>query len=466
MGLPVVSGGSSAACRIAHGLADIVEQISAGGGEIEPYLRRYLPEHVAECGDWSLLDAVELVDRLDPLVVAMEAWRAELGVRGQLPDAVVVTGVAHAELSAHADDSEARQLTRALTSARMGIENPTLTSPQLAWARPIRVTSDLTIASHTVRVSGVAFGSLPGGRVVLASGGSDQTVRLWDPVTGQAVGDPLVGHTSVVTGVAFGTLPGGRVVLASSSWDETVRLWDPVTGQAVGDPLVGHSSVVTGVAFGTLPGGRVVLASSSSDQTVRLWDPVTSLPAGDPFIGHTGGVSGVVFGTLSDGRVVLASSSWDPTVRLWDPATGQAVGDPLNGHRNGVSGVVFGTLSDGRVVLASSSWDATVRLWDPAVGLPVGVPLTGHTGSVTAVAFGTLSDGRTVLASSSDDRTVRLWRIDSLGKPALIRVLDLSPSVPQALCLAGSLLIVGCEDSLVALTPIEWSPERGANDEY
>ncbi len=420
MGLPVVSGGSSAACRIAHGLADIVEQISAGGGEIEPYLRRYLPEHVAECGDWSLLDAVELVDRLDPLVVAMEAWRAELGVRGQLPDAVVVTGVAHAELSAHADDSEARQLTRALTSARMGIENPTLTSPQLAWARPIRVTSDLTIASHTVRVSGVAFGSLPGGRVVLASGGSDQTVRLWDPVT----------------------------------------------GQAVGDPLVGHSSVVTGVAFGTLPGGRVVLASSSSDQTVRLWDPVTSLPAGDPFIGHTGGVSGVVFGTLSDGRVVLASSSWDPTVRLWDPATGQAVGDPLNGHRNGVSGVVFGTLSDGRVVLASSSWDATVRLWDPAVGLPVGVPLTGHTGSVTAVAFGTLSDGRTVLASSSDDRTVRLWRIDSLGKPALIRVLDLSPSVPQALCLAGSLLIVGCEDSLVALTPIEWSPERGANDEY
>jgi WD40 repeat protein len=32
---------------------------------------------------------------------------------------------------------------------------------------------------------------LPDGRTVIASGSGDQTVRLWDPVTGQPVVDPL-----------------------------------------------------------------------------------------------------------------------------------------------------------------------------------------------------------------------------------------------------------------------------------
>ncbi|MCP4960347.1 MAG: hypothetical protein GY925_13905 [Actinomycetia bacterium] len=69
------------------------------------------------------------------------------------------------------------------------------------------------------------------------------------------------GHTSTVYSVAFGTVDG-RPVLASASSDETVRLWDPATGAAIGEPLIGHTNTVNSMAFGVI-GERSFLAAAS-----------------------------------------------------------------------------------------------------------------------------------------------------------------------------------------------------------
>ncbi|KAH8653107.1 WD40-repeat-containing domain protein [Tricladium varicosporioides] len=239
---------------------------------------------------------------------------------------------------------------------------------------------------HTGAVNGVAFS--PDGKL-LASGSSDDTVRIWNLATGQEV-QKLEGHTAWVNAVPFS--PDGKL-LASGSGDDTVRIWNPATGQEV-RKLEGHTDSVYVVAFS--PDGKL-LASGSRDETVRTWNPATGQEV-QKFLGHTDCVYAVAFSP--DGKL-LVSSSRDSTVRIWNPATGQEV-QKLQGHTSWVDAIAFSL--DG-MLLAAGSDDRTVRIWNPATGQEVR-KLEGHTDRVCAVAFS--PDGK-LLASGSGDDTVRIW---------------------------------------------------------
>src|SRR5208283_4974203 len=92
-------------------------------------------------------------------------------------------------------------------------------------------------------------------------------------------------HSDAVISVAFSP---DHKTLASGSFDGTVRLWDVVSRQLLGQPLKGHNGAVRSVAFS--PDGKT-LASGSDDHTVRLWDVVSRQPRGEPLLAQNASVS-------------------------------------------------------------------------------------------------------------------------------------------------------------------------------
>lgn len=264
-----------------------------------------------------------------------------------------------------------------------------------------------TLQGHTSRVFSVAFASQcyanansPDNQI-LASGGDDRTIRLWNASTGQCL-KTLQAYANSVCSVAFS--PQGKT-LASGGEDCMVRLWDIHTGQCL-KSLQAHTDTVWSVAFSA---DGQMLASSSGDSTEKLWN-VSTGQCFKTFQGKTPMPRSVAFSPVDVVSVqelgqILATSGDDYTVKLWDTSTGSCL-RTLQGH-DGL--VLSATFSPQGNILGGGSHHGAVRLWDVSSGRCLQT-LLGHTGTVFAVAFH--PDG-SIIASGGDDRTVKLWSVST-----------------------------------------------------
>jgi WD40 repeat protein len=275
---------------------------------------------------------------------------------------------------------------------------------------------------------------------MLASGGDDQSVRLWDITSGKQL-HKLTGHDKGIRLLAFS--PDGRL-LVSASFDNTVRVWEIATGKNLariqaalvsGRPLafapdgktlaVGNVSQIqlheteTGklvrqwalprrmvMALAFAPDGKT-LASGCDEGPIRLWDPTT----GQEIKRQTGHLGTVREAALAPDGTAVTTVSIDGSARGWDLANGKErwVIDGLPPHH------AAALSPDGRL-LAALKPDNTIHLYDNATGKELkSVPAVppGQQGlRASQLFFG--PDSKT-LAVPASDGSIRLLEVESGG---------------------------------------------------
>lgn len=200
------------------------------------------------------------------------------------------------------------------------------------------------IAAHSAEVVCAAYSK---SGLILASGSTDKTVRLWDAPSGQNK-TILQGPTQSVMCVQFS--PSDEALLGASN-DNACRIWG-VDNCRLRHTLTGHVGKVFSATFADTQ--KVI--TGSHDRTIKLWDLTKGYCTRTIFC----------FSSLNDlclapDGTLLVSGHIDHHLRFWDIKNGEVVHVMDGIHDNQITSVALSP--DGSKVLTNSR-DNTLKLVD------------------------------------------------------------------------------------------------------
>jgi tRNA A-37 threonylcarbamoyl transferase component Bud32 len=265
-----------------------------------------------------------------------------------------------------------------------------------ARVRPELAFKEVATFGEPPGIQVLATGPKPG---LVAAGGVDGSVRLWDVDSRQKIASfrtdlhQRAGHEALVTSLAFSP---DEAFLASGHVDGNIHLWSLDTGREV--PVrIRHDESVGGLVFS--PDG-LTLASGGLDSNLKLWE-VGQLRQGEPqrrLVREPSGVTTVTFSR--DGSFILTGHT-NRLLRVHEVKSGRLVAT-LRGHEAPLSAAVVSP--DGSQI-ATGARDGAIRIFDLDRREEVHA-MTGLRKAVAALAY--LPRG-SELASVAMDHAVVLW---------------------------------------------------------
>lgn len=262
---------------------------------------------------------------------------------------------------------------------------------------------------HVGHVLAIAVSS--DGRM-LATGGDDRLVHLWDTRTNTQI-DTFSGHRQAVTGLTF--RQGGQE-LYSASADATVKVWSTAQMSYV-ETLFGHQAPVTSI---DCLGQERPLTAGGFDRSIRLFKVAEETHL--VWKGHTAPIDGAAY--LTD--QLYATVSQDGSLSLWDLGLKKPRSTVPNAHAGRwVTAVAACRQSD---LFATGSSDGVVRFWSAP---PAGVGKVEQVGTATAAGFvnglAIAPSGRFALAALGTEPRMGRWD----RQPDARNVLAVLPLVPS-----------------------------------
>ena len=227
---------------------------------------------------------------------------------------------------------------------------------------------DAETATRFPHETRVMAAEISGDKTLLATGGKDKKVRLWNVRTAE-LQQTLSGHVGPIHALSFS--PDGTLLVSSGSrdWEEqggqdgitytlfspdsiedrTAQVWDVATGENIA--TFKHLGQVRAIAFS--PDGTLLATSAGRTdiRSTKTWQDIVTL--------STVNVTCLAFSPEGT-HIAAGMSGRQPTVQIWDIAIGKPIAT-FTGHKRGIQSLAF---SPDNSLLASGGSDGVIYLWD------------------------------------------------------------------------------------------------------